>query len=71
MLQYICKIFFTEVTYMARKISDDCISCGTCAGVCPCDAIAEGADHYEINQDLCAQCGTCASNCPVEAIEEQ
>ena len=52
-------------------ITDSCISCGTCAGVCPCDAIAEGADHYEINQDLCAQCGTCASNCPVEAIEEQ
>lgn len=52
-------------------ITDACVSCGTCAGACPCDAIVEGADHYEINQDLCAQCGTCAGNCPVEAIEEQ
>ena len=46
-------------------ITDKCVSCGTCASVCPCEAITEGADHYEINQDLCAQCGTCAANCPL------
>ena len=51
-------------------ITDKCVSCGTCAGVCPTEAITEGTDHYEINQDLCAQCGTCAANCPTEAIEE-
>ena len=27
---------------MAYKISDDCIACGTCAGVCPVSAISEG-----------------------------
>ena len=26
-------------------ITDSCISCGTCASVCPCDAISEGADQ--------------------------
>ncbi len=52
-------------------ISDRCISCGTCAAMCPTEAISEGAEHYEINQDICAQCGTCAAGCPSEAIDEQ
>ena len=52
-------------------ITDSCISCGTCAATCPNEAISEGADHYEINQDLCVQCGACAGECPTEAIEEQ
>ena len=52
-------------------ITDACVSCGTCAGECPNEAISEGADHYEINQDICVQCGVCAGVCPTEAIEEQ
>lgn len=53
---------------MAYKISDDCISCGACAAACPCEAIAEGDAHYEIDAEKCADCGTCADGCPVEAI---
>ena len=52
-------------------ITEDCVSCGTCAGECPNEAISEGADRYEINQDICVQCGVCAGVCPTEAIEEQ
>ena len=44
---------------MAYVIGEDCISCGTCAGECPVEAISEGA---------CTECGTCASVCPSEAI---
>ena len=55
---------------MAYKISDACISCGACAAGCPCDAIAEGAEHYEIDADKCCSCGACAGGCPVEAIVE-
>ena len=33
---------------MAYKITDSCISCGTCKDACPVDAISEGADKYEI-----------------------
>jgi len=52
-------------------ISDECLSCGTCAAVCPTEAIDMGDVHYEIDQDKCLQCGTCASNCPAEAIKEE
>ena len=55
---------------MAYKITDECISCGACAGGCPCDAIVEGDGKYEINADACVDCGACAAQCPVGAIEE-
>ena len=38
-----------EVFLMAYVISDSCISCGACAAGCPCAAISEGAEHYEID----------------------
>ena len=53
---------------MAFVITDECVSCGTCAGECPAEAISEGASHYEINTDLCLDCGTCESACPTGAI---
>ena len=32
---------------MAYVIGEDCISCGTCAGECPVEAISEGAERVE------------------------
>lgn len=55
---------------MAYVISDECISCGACAADCPCEAIVEGAEHYEIDADKCVDCGACAAGCPVEAIAQ-
>ena len=52
---------------MAYKIGDECISCGSCAGTCPVEAI-EGESHYEINEEACVECGACAAGCPVGAI---
>lgn len=53
---------------MAYRITDDCVSCGSCAAECPKEAIFEGAEHYEINPDLCESCGQCADACPMGAI---
>ncbi len=55
---------------MAHKISNECIACGGCQSVCPCDAISEGDGKFEIAADLCVDCGACAAQCPVGAIEE-
>ncbi len=55
---------------MAYKITDACISCGTCAGECPVGAISEGAGKYEIDPNACIDCGTCAGACPTGAIEQ-
>ena len=53
---------------MAYKITDECISCGACAGGCPVEAISEGDEHYVIDADACIDYGACAGGCPVEAI---
>lgn len=55
---------------MAYVITDECVSCGTCAGECPVEAIAEGESIYEIDADTCVDCGTCITVCPTEAIVE-
>ena len=49
------------------EISDDCIGCATCQGVCPQGVISEGTP-FVIDQEHCLQCGNCFENCPVQAI---
>ena len=53
---------------MAYVISDECISCGGCAGDCPVGAISEGDGKYVIDPEACVDCGTCADACPSGAI---
>ena len=58
---------------MAYKITDDCISCGTCEAVCPNEAISEGNTSYVINPEKCTECigayesSKCAEECPNDA----
>lgn len=56
---------------MAYVISDECVSCGTCAGVCPAEAISEGDGKYVIDADACLDCGTCEAECPTGAISAE
>ena len=60
-----------EVTLMAFVITDECLSCGSCAAQCPAEAIEMGDLHYEIDHDKCLECGSCAAQCPAEAIVEE
>jgi ferredoxin len=53
---------------MAYKITEDCVSCGTCEPECPVGAISEGEGSYVIDADICTECGACAEVCPVGAI---
>lgn len=54
---------------MAYRIDENtCISCGSCEGECPVQAIEQGDVAYEIDEDACIDCGSCAAVCPVEAI---
>lgn len=53
---------------MAYKISDECIACGSCAEVCPADAISDGGEKYNIDPDACIDCGSCVEVCPTDAI---
>ena len=56
---------------MDYKISDDCISCCSCAAQCPVEAISEGDGKYVIDADTCVSCGACAGVCTVGAPAEE
>ena len=56
---------------MAYKITDSCISCGSCADQCPAEAISQGDMQYVIDPDVCLSCGACAEQCPMSAIVEE
>jgi len=56
---------------VAHKISDECVSCGTCEPECPVQAITQGEDKYVIDAEKCTDCGACIEVCPVECIAQE
>lgn len=56
---------------MAYKITDECVSCGACAGDCPVSAISEGDGKFVIDASACIDCGSCEATCPTGAIKPE
>ena len=54
-----------------------CTGCGTCAGVCPtnaitmCKSISHGLFLPEVNEEECTDCGFCLRCCPGYALDMQ
>ena len=50
-----------------------CAGCGTCAGVCPTEAIrmrvSEGVYVPEIEEEKCVRCGLCVESCPGYSVD--
>ena len=53
---------------MAYKITSACVSCGSCADVCPAGAITKNLGHHENDSAACLDCGSCSDTCPNGAI---
>jgi pyruvate formate lyase activating enzyme len=49
---------------------EDCIGCGTCAAVCPVEAIALSAGEITLDRRRCTLCGECWRQCPGGALEK-
>jgi ferredoxin len=60
---------------LARRITDECISCGLCVDECPNDAIYCENEVYGVRFEDCTECvgfydaPHCSEVCPVDCIE--
>lgn len=53
-------------------IDDSCVACGTCADICPLNAITIYKGIIaSVNKDSCVGCGKCERICPAGIIEIQ
>ena len=55
--------------YFIRETEiDECIGCGSCAEICPVDAVKMVDERPQVDENWCIGCGVCAVSCPAEVI---
>ena len=52
---------------MPRHLAEKCGLCGSCAEICPCNAITVDSD-WKYDRGACLGCGECVFTCPNEAL---
>lgn len=53
---------------MVPHATEDCVSCGACAALCPVRAIDKD-DPRQVDGEACISCMRCVSVCPQNACE--
>ena len=64
-----CRIAYSAPGHGAKKCVYGCCGLGTCASVCPYDAIRIVDGLAKIDRTKCQACGKCVSVCPNHLIE--
>jgi ferredoxin len=54
--------------YVASVRIERCVGCGTCAEICPFDAVTLADGRPVVDRDRCMGCGVCAAHCAREAL---
>lgn len=64
-----CRIAYLAPGHGAKKCTYGCCGLGTCAAVCPFDAIRIVNGLAQVDREKCMACGKCVSVCPNRLIE--
>ena len=64
-----CRVAYLAPGHGAKKCAYGCCGLGTCASVCPYDAIKIVNGLAKIDREKCMACGKCVSVCPNRLIE--